>query len=412
MEIEEEQEKVVPPQNVVEPEAKEGDQQQAATRHELDAIQATVEEQRLLIIRSERRMITAFTNFFFRYRPKKKGLKPGESQAAFEAFLWSLSPVGGGGGGTGLLTIILTILTLHLTCESNDLSDKSNHLSERSNQLIDRQIAIEDAARRATISAELTAILDQINDYQIDHPGSRTLPSTIISRISSATYFMSPYDQPKSIAPDFPGKCSPERGQLLVVLASLNLSDYRSIMEKSNFSYAVIYQTTISSFDTKGKSVLKNCVFEHAYFLEDTMPRTDFSAGWMLNTQFETSYFANSVLDSVQISQSEFSRSNFDISNFRGAILQRVSFKNSTSCKGCDFNGAKLIDISIDSLSSFKGSNFTRALIINVRPTSHLAFEEANFHGAFVDEQFFNSVLVPLNIPKEDVHIIPIEALD
>jgi hypothetical protein len=322
-----------------------------------EKIQKELDELRLLTIVSERRAVPAFLQLR-KYWPNRKSTQKEEYKKAVEAFTWTaLSLIFPGGGSGGFLTVLIAVATIYLGM-------RSNQLQKQSNSLVDRQILVEDASRRATISAELTAILDQINDYQIVHPESKTMPSTIVARIMTATKAMHAYEQPGNELPHFPQIYSPERSQLLSVLANLHLSDYRPILEGSDFSHSVVPELRMDGATAILGGRFSNCWFDEATFSRDTLVRADFSHS--------------------RIQASQFFHSDFSGSDFSSAVFRKVRIKSSQFTY-CNFNQAMILGVVVDDPESFK---------------------EASFIGAQVDQNFFDEVLKPLQVDEKSVHII------
>lgn len=319
-----------------------------------EQIRKEIVELRQLTIVSERRLIPAIMQLR-RYWPNRKTTEKEEYEKALKALLMTLLPtILWGGGGGGFLTIVIAIATIYLGYRSNQIGNQSN-------TLLDRQIAVEEDARRATLYAEITAIFDQINNFQISEPKSRTLPSSITSRIQAVSHAMLPYWQqsPSQIKE----KYSPERSHLLYVLADLRLTDYRPIFENSDFSYSIVNKFELFDATAKVGAKFRNCKFEGATFVRDTILRSDFSlttieGGRILTSNFSGTDFSSAVMENVLISCTQF--------------------------KYCDFRAATLKGVLIDHFDAFQGSNF---------------------EGATVDSSFYTNVILPLRIPANHVRV-------
>lgn len=329
---------------------------------DFEDIRRRLEDQRLFIIRSERRLVPALVNFFYRYAPWKKDLKPGESKASFEALGWSIFSVGGGGGGAGILMVVLTIITINL-------SRKSNQISEQTNKLLDRQVSIEEASRRAIISAEVSAILDQINHHQLEEKSSKELPSTIVARIAAASQMMYPYSQP-DVGEDngLPKEYSPERTQLLLSLLQLKLSSWGKLLRTSDFSHVVIVNQQFSDVVSKSPYFSANfasSTFEDLAFKYDTLVFANFSKAKMRNVSFYNCHFGGSEFSGSRIENCRVTSSNFRHCNFRAATIKSIN---------------------IDSLQH--------------------SFDGACFDNATVDSAFYTTVLQPIGYPPSRLRMI------
>ena len=320
-------------------------------------IEQEIVDLRLLTIVSERRTVPAIMQLR-RYWRNRKTTEKKEFENAVQAFWWTMvALIFPGGGSGGVLTLIIAAATIYLGIRSNQIATQSNALA-------DRQIAVEDAARRAAEHAEVTAILDQINSYQINEPNSPTLPSTIVARIQAVTHAMRPYMQPSDSLQKFPLFYSPERSQLLSVLTNLGLTDYGPIIEHADFSYSYVYRLGLLHITAIPGARFGHCKFEEVNFAHDTLVRSDFS--------------------STEIKRSSFYQSNFAGSNFTSATWENVLI-STTQFSYCDFGGATLRNVFVDDFNAFQG---------------------ANFQGATVDSDFFRSVIMELEIPHEKIFVV------
>ncbi len=320
---------------------------------EIDFLKERLDRQELLIIESERRLVPSILNFIkaaYRNQPK------GKLWAATKALLFSFFPSGNASGGSGVFALIMTLAALYFAYWANVIGTHSNEIGIQSNALANHQVKLEEATRRGSISSEVTAILDQINNYQISQPNSRDLPSTIIARIQTATQIMLPYEQPMIESGGKPPYYSPERSQLLLTLANLHLSNYRSILDDADFSYSFVSNFNLRNATTTGKAKFHHCQWKDAKLTQDTL----------INSHFD-----NSSIVGGKVSYSSFS--------------------------GSDFFGAKLQNLSIEE-SLFQSCNFKLAVLVGIKVSDYNTFVGSNFEGAFVDDDFKSDVLDPLGI--------------
>lgn len=231
----------------------------------------------------------------------------------------------------------------------------SNKISKTSNNLMDRQILIEDATRQAAASAEVSAILDQINNYQTSNYSTKSLPSTILARIAAATQTIRPYRQPQSSMDNLCDTIqSPERGHLLAALVNMGLTEFQYIFKRSDFSYAVIHNTIFSDVTCLDASKFHNVCFQDISMERDTLPFADFSSSSLTGLKIKSCYF-----------------------NY------------------ADFSGASLEHLEITS-SNFQNADFRNCTIRNIDVDGNSEFLNARFSGAIVDSAFYEAIIKPL----------------
>jgi uncharacterized protein YjbI with pentapeptide repeats len=330
-------------------------------------IEQEIIDLRMLTIVSERRPVPALMQLR-KYWPNRKTTEKEEFNHALQAFGWTMfSLVFLGGGSGGFLTLVVAAVTVYLAYTANGIATSSNGIATQSNDLIERQIAVEDAARRANVSNELTAILDQINTYQIGQPNSRELPSTIVARIQAASQVMLPYTIPALDPSQEPAFYSPERSQLLLALANLQLSDYRPILERADFSFSIVSNLRLVGATAIGGAEFSFCQLRNAELGTDTI--------------------VNSMFRFARLEDGKVFKCNFSGSNFSSSTLRNINV-SASRFNYCDFRGANLVGISL-----------------NKDDIATETFAGSKFEGATVDAAFFRDVLAPLGVSPDQIII-------
>lgn len=258
----------------------------------------------------------------------EKGKWIAKRNAAVRALVFSRFR-GGGAVGSGLFMLILTGVGVYLTFVAT-------RIARDANQLLNIQVSVEEATRQATISSELTALLDQINEHQLQLGDSVPLNSSLRGRIIAASKMMQPYKLPLPRVDSL----SPERGRLLLALLEMQRTGTASLISQCDFSY----------------TYCNGLVFRMGIDLQGGT----FTGSKMRNTIWTNCDFINCVFLDTDMTGATFKNCTFVLSDFRGAKFVRTSFE-SCEFSGCDVRGGKILSPKVFGTNSIELCDFAGA---------------------------------------------------
>jgi uncharacterized protein YjbI with pentapeptide repeats len=300
-------------------------------------------------IRQEHRIIKIILNFVSYYlkNDNKNDLR---KKASLEALIWRIfSP------GTALISGIglVSLITLWLAWEANSLLSKQNNEILVQNHLIESE-------RRASLSIELSAIMDRITieaenvedvvgyardiEYKYDRnkkskaENQLQLSAITEARIIAISRSFKPYRmlQPSQKNNEYilTSPRSPERGQLLVSLYSANIL-CPNIFQESDFSYSDLEGAFLRGILLTGN--FKNALFNNAD---------------LIGSRFGLSNLEGAEFRNADLRQCKFKNANLQDVDLRGAALTQTIFTDANlsraKLEGADLRGVE--DLSVEQL--------------------------------------------------------------
>lgn len=294
-----------------------------------------------------------------------------------------------------------------LLYNQNILLQNQNEKIDIQNKKIDIQNNLIEAERRGSLVFLMANILDKVDEEikaiqnekknKVNHSNYQeySLSEPLINRIVALSKSLKPYRMlggNSSLSDRF---SSPERGQLFnaVLANNLDKKTKRSILEKSDFTYAMI-----GKMDFRGQ-YLGRLDFSYANFHKSNFDDADISsciftnadltAVSMRNTRADKTFFNKVIFhheNSLMNVMINFFNTNFYDATFIECILLNHDFGStiftSSSIYSCDFSGARFIM-----------SNLSESVIDNTN------FSEVDFSGA----DFSNAVLTKCNFTKAKI---------
>lgn len=234
-----------------------------------------------------------------------------------------------------------------LLTDQNSKIDQQLALLEDQNRKIDQQTMVADSQKRGAFATELFAIVQAVAHTGVPKDGSLTpeLVSRIVALTSSAVpYYYLEFQARKGGRPGerakdndvggtqkrIPRPLSPERGQIISTLATMNVNLSLIAKAGARFDYADLRNTTLSNVDLTDAN-LTGCDFTDAKIVKAsfsgaTIEGVSFRGAWIEQVTFGNvkgyrADFSDALLDSVAVAQSDFRRTIFD-----GSRILRTGF--------------------------------------------------------------------------------------
>lgn len=198
---------------------------------------------------------------------------------------------------------------------------KQNELLKIQNEKIDVQISLEEANRRSSLIFLMSNIMDNVDKElsKVDIHKNRidTLSDGLIGRIVALSYALKPYRYLNESQSNKPGteyksgdvltrSYSPERGQLLIAIASFPLSDStrKKIFEKATFKNADLVRANLKGIDFSYVD-LEYANLEYANFYRSTFRRAN-----LAKTNLGHADFSNADLERADLRSANLKATN------------------------------------------------------------------------------------------------------
>lgn len=317
------------------------------------------------LLRQEHRPWLIFWNYWKR-RSRWEDPNDVRRIAVEKALVWRLisSPTTIALGSGGLIAI----LTLFFLYQQNLLFKNQNDLFKTQNERIDQQTKLLEASRRSSQMFIMSEVLSDLNDETRNAYGDTLeISRGLIGRISALSRSMKPYYfLEDSLIID--KKISPERGQLLIALLSVRISEDQlsEIIDNGIFDYAELEGITVRNKDLTDIK-LNEAKLSRSVFLNTILDVDGLGGANLTDCQFvdcsikhapgaiNGANFANSLFESGEISSQELETREVDFSHstfheilikgqFSSSSFKEVRFLNSTmegvDFFSCDFSGS------------------------------------------------------------------------
>ena len=220
---------------------------------------------------------------------------------------------------------------------------QQNEIMDLQNKRIEDQSTLMESERRNG-KEEVTAILDQINAFQLNQPNERLFPKTLVDRIVASSRNFLPYRYQYATPSGgqlIPEKRSPERGQLLRALVEMRPSNLNTIVANSCFNHA-----DAPGIELKYLGVLEKIQLDSAHLHGARFERDTFLQGQL----------AHATLTGATFYECVFIGGDFQGANFRGATFRNVQFKG-VRLQGSNFLEANILsDLGSEPNLDFEGS--------------------------------------------------------
>lgn len=234
-----------------------------------------------------------------------------------------------------------------------------NQLLENQNKKIDVQIQLAEAERRSALIFLMGNIMDKVNEEIKEQ--LKALPKdqrdtfkyelndVTIGQLVGLSNAFQPYkyldgdtliDQP----------LSPERGQLLLTLAQLRLSDstHVKLFSKANFSLSDLSWVNLSKADLS-RADLSRANLSGAYLVEADLRRANLIEANLSKADLIEADLSGANLSGANLSEANLSKAHLSEANLSGAVLWKADLS------GANLSGAVL------RVTFFKGANLSEA---------------------------------------------------
>lgn len=296
-----------------------------------------------------------------------------------------------------LLWILVSSFILVGGLISSGLIYQQNALVERQlqtqNEQIIQQSALMEANRRSNSLVLANNLYEQLNEALENSP-NKVLSEEMLKRIAALNYTFQPYSylQGDSLSGK---KLSPERGQLLVVLASLNLdsSSFKTIKRNISFANADLSNANLNELDLSGID-LRAANFQNAQLQSTNLEKANLNGASFVECDLTKAHLNKAKLESTNFSYAILQGADLSETNLNGATLKAAKMNQANLSKavmtfanltGAFLNEANLSEIDA-SRSTLREANLTKAILTkaNMRVTnfSGTILKNANLEGA------------------------------
>jgi hypothetical protein len=234
---------------------------------------------------------------------------------------------------------------VELLDDQNKKIDKQVELLAEQNNKIEQQTTIADAQKRSAFVTEMFSILQEVAKETAKDGWASSLPRELVTRIAVLTLSAVPYryqsrvppqDEPESVV------LSPERGQLLIALARMNVPLSSVTTFGGKFDYADLRGSDLRLIDLSGLdfpgcdfsySKMSDARFRNSKLLGVTMKgvvasRTDFGRATFWDVVFEGGLYAGANFDDASFDSVTFKEGYLGLSTFDGVKYRDLSFTN------------------------------------------------------------------------------------
>lgn len=256
--------------------------------------------------------------------------------------------------------IIVTILGGVIAIQQNQLVDIQNKLFQNQNEMVAIQNNLAEASRRSSFVFMMSNIMDilakEVTETKDSPPFSkeRQLSEITISRISALNQVLKPY---KYLENDtlIPLAVSPERGQLLLVLANAKLdtlATYPSIFNQSKFKGAYLEDANLKAVFLKEVNLraaylkgvdLSNATLNHANLIRANLSDADLNEAKLIGTNLTNANLENTDFRGANLTGCQFGKANMKYTDFRYSDLIAAKLKHADLSKA-KLRGAKFKD--------------------------------------------------------------------
>ena len=361
------------------------------SQQDIDNLKKEIE---LNFIEKETRAVPIFVNLFTNFR--NEGWISDKFRASIQSVIWYLlSPR----HAVTISVIFSSIATLTLAWQSNSILRDQNRLITIQNQL-------QESARRAGLTVELTEVLNRISDeqkgknshenqilekecnqekYNYNFPISpiygqkpTELSGALLGRVVALSKSFRPY-RFLDVGRDSLGRnsetglselSSPERSQLLMALASSNISIEQLSRSGAEFDLAPLANVVVSGLSLR--NLIANSVdWNGAILVYTDLSKSQLRWSKLTEANATCANFDGADLRGTDLSDGQFLGASFREANLQGVNLSIVKL-NDAKLQGADLRGAYVCDtnnkpIRINSVDDFKKEISSDSFIIDNR---------------------------------------------
>jgi len=220
---------------------------------------------------------------------------------------------------TALAGLILTgsLLSLFFIYKQNEFSKNQIQVQ---NQRINQQSQLLETTRKSNLIVLMNDIFDKI-DNEISSNPKRTLSDNTIARIVALNSSFEPYQLLEGDSLSVK-KWSPERGQLLIGLVSMNIdsSSFNQIKRKISFLGADLRDADLKKLDLRGID-LSNTNLKGADLRESNLDKAILSDANLWGANLQMAKLRETILHRANLSWANLSEADLSKANLNGANL-------------------------------------------------------------------------------------------
>lgn len=265
--------------------------------------------------------------------------------------------------------------------------------TQRQNEKIAEQSTMMETTRKSNLIVLMNNLYDDIKDELKNQP-ERTLSDETIARIVALNFSFKPY---RSIEGDSLSekKLSPERGQLLLLLATLKMdtSSFNEIKRQTSFFRADLEGANLKGADLSGVD-LREANLEDAILSEANLSQADLRHAYLVRSNLKKANLNKGNLESANMKWADLSganlkEANLNVVDLTSARLTRADLRKATMTYS-ELSGAFLNEAKLGG-SEIRGNNFANAnlsgavlnnAVMRVTNLSNAILNDANLEGA------------------------------
>ena len=214
-------------------------------------------------------------------------------------------------------------MSLFFIYKQNEFSkNQLNHQNQRINQ----QSQLIESTRKSNLIVLMNDIFDKI-DIELKNSPKRTLSNNTIARIVALNHSFQPYRllEGDSLSEK---KWSPERGLLLIGLASMNMdsSSFNQIKRKTSFLGADLRDADLKGFDLNGIDLI-SANLKGADLKETNLDKAILSDANLWGANLQMAKLRESILHRADLSWANLNEADLKKANLNGAILNDTKLK-------------------------------------------------------------------------------------
>ncbi len=226
---------------------------------------------------------------------------------------------------------ILTVLILSACALNLFFIHKHREYSKdqviQQNQKILEQSQLIESTRKSNLLVLMNNLYDKI-DKELDQDPKRKLSEKTMARIEALNHSFQPYAifEQDSLSEK---SWSPERGQLLLTLASMNMdtSSFNQIKRRISFAGADLRKADLSEMNLSGID-LKKANFKEATLHSTNLSNAEVSDANFFGANLIEAKLENSILHRVNFSWANLNNANLSKSNLNGVTLDDAQLRN------------------------------------------------------------------------------------
>lgn len=244
--------------------------------------------------------------------------------------------------------------------------------AQQQNEQLAQQSALLEASRNSNLIVLMNQLSDQIAEELNNNPG-RSLREETITRIAALNHSFRPYRYLKGDSLS-EKKLSPERGQLLILLATLNMdsSSFNSLKRQVSFSGADLEKADLNGIDLRGADLsqanLKEAELNGADLSQANLEGANLWGSNLRNVNLRQANLQNTDFGWANVIGADLRKADLNGASFVAAKLTKADLSRASvtwaNLREAFLNEAKLIETDL-TWTNLSGANFSEAVLKN-----------------------------------------------